>query len=395
MVRFDLMTLQPAAEGKAHGPFPLGTAMRLCLCYVTGGGTGLLGKAMRIDQMGERNNICIPETLKYSSAKTMAPRRNKASTQKTAQEWHPSDRAINYTIDENSRYDLKGKLGVLIANSYLECEKKVIDDYNTDVRDNFRIIPCAFFELGLQGSVENALLLTCALNSGFCDEVDAAKKGMPCDIDAYADTKLQRIIQGIRTGKIHGQPHIALLKEVWALPNGRRYPFVDWWRNNATGKAHHRRQWLLDVIKELHGDKTEDEAFHGLAYHLASRDLLYYHTKEGGGLGRWKKSCKKILDKELSPHQELVIADIKQAIRLRVPIFISRAIGTWMKYVGELKKYDLLFCSSSARGKASISSNNLLLYDDKVKKDCSVEAKARAWKKFTEALQKRYKELGL
>lgn len=320
-------------------------------------------------------------------------RTKQKQTGQNRQEWHPSKRARNYTIDQTNRYDLKGQLGILIGNSYLECEQGVIEDYNLNATsDKIRIFPCAFFEYGLQGNVENALLLTCALNSGFCDEADAAKQNSPCDIDAYEDPKLKAIIQKIRDGKFDEQPHIALLKEVWNLPNGANYPFVRWWKKIASSKSN-RHQWLIDVIKELHGDNQEDDdAFHWLADHLASRDLLYYHTHEGDVLGRWKRSCKKILGKELSPHQEAVIEDIKQAIQLRVPIFISRQIPTWVKYVKDLEEYDLLFCGSSSGG-VYISSNNLLLYKDKVINNRSAKAKSNAWEKLKDALKKRYKKL--
>ena len=63
-----------------------------------------------------------------------------------------------------------------------------------------------------------------------------------------------------------------------------------------------------------------------------------------------------------------------------------------MMYVRELRTYDLLFCCA-ARGNVAISSNNLLLYNDREQGRRDVNAKKKAWNTFIEALKERYNEI--
>lgn len=342
---------------------------------------------------------------KGSTKKAAAPKQSKkkqeAQTDKEA--WTPSEKATAYNdennriyrINENRRYHLDDTLGDIIDDSYLKCEKLVIDCYNTKVKnDANRIYFCAFFELGLQGSIENALVLICNQNCGFTDENAVKFQGAPNDIDAFEDEEIRRIILKIREAKKKDktpEPHIALLKEVRELEKGAQYPFVKWFRRICKGKVN---QWLIDVVREMLGkDKTDDEIYDWLAYHFASRELVFYHTHEAGNIiAGWKRACKEILGDDLSPHQKVVINDLKEAIKLRIPIFMSRSQEIWMDYVKELKGYDLLFSGASSGG-VYLSSNNLLLYQDKKNGKTSDEAKKKAWRKFTEALKKRYREL--
>ena len=272
-------------------------------------------------------------------------------------------------------------------------EEKIIDCYNKLVKKVAnRIYPCAFFELGLQGNIENALFLCGNLNSGFCDNKS------PSDIDAFEDEKLRKIIFDIREAKKHNnapEPHIALLNAARKLQNGN-YPFVNWFRDICSGSAFGGKQWVLDIIKNLIGnDKNDDEVFDWLAYHFATRELVFYHTKEAGNIvSLWQKAYKeseKIKGKGifLSPHQKVVIDDMKRAMELRIPI-ILRSQSTWFKYVEGLQDYDLLFCSASRR--IYLSSGNLLLCKGK-KNYTSAEAHKEAWKKFTEAIMERYKKI--
>lgn len=303
--------------------------------------------------------------------------------------WRPSPRAIGYQVNRNRKYILDDKLGAVIDNSYLECEGAIIDKYNDMIGDKwcFHIFPCAFFEVGLQGGVENALFLICNLNSGFTDDVD--KK--PSDIDAYEDKELRKIIMEIREGEITGEPHIALLKQVRDLPNGKAYPFVKWFDDMCNGKSREKgKLWLFDILQKLHGDKNSEDTYNWLAYHFASRELLFYHTKRGD-IKNWEKACQDILNKNQSPHQEHIISEVKHAIELKIPIVLTRQQKKWFEYVPKLKTYDLLFCCVTNRT-ISLSSNNVLLYKDR-KNGSSEAAKKKAWSKFVSALQSRYNQL--
>lgn len=340
---------------------------------------------------------------KGSTKKAVSPKQSTKKQKSKREKWTPSEKAIayndkdnqTYRINENRRYHLDDTLGDVIDDSYLECEKPIIDYYNQNIKyDTNRIYPCAFFELGLQGSIENALFLICNLNSGFTDANAVKPQGAPDDIDAFEDEGIRKIILKIRDAKKKDktpEPHIALLKEVRKLEKGAQYPFVKWFRKICKGKDN---QWLIDVVREMLGkDKTDDEIYDWLAYHFASRELVFYHTNQAGNIiADWKRACKEILDNDLSPHQKMVIKDLEEAIKLRIPIFMSRSQETWMDYVKGLEGYDLLFSGASSGG-VYLSSNNLLLYQDKIDGKTSDEAKEKAWKKFTEAINKRYKEL--
>ena len=306
-------------------------------------------------------------------------------------EWNPSARALNYRIDATKRYHLNDTLGDIIDDSYLASEKPIIDEYNRLVKqDKNRIFPCAFFELGLQGDIDNALILNLTLNSGFTDDTS------PNDIDAFEDKALRDIIKRIHNGDIAPEPHIALLKEVRELPQGRQYPFVVWFGKISSGSSNRKREWLLDVVRKLLGDgRTNEAVTDWLAYHYASRELLFYHTHDAGGvLERWEKACR-ITSKNtanaygdvFSPHQKVVIADVKKAVKLRIPIFVSRGMKKWLDYVPQLQTYDLLFCSSTPR-RVFLSSTNTLLCKDRENR--SDKAKKAAWTKLTAAIMARF-----
>ncbi len=306
--------------------------------------------------------------------------------------WKPSKRAIDYQVNPNRKYILNDKLGSVIDDSYLECEKEIIDKYNDIIGKQlcFHIYPCAFFELGLQGGIENALFMICNLNSGFTDDTDQT----PSDIDAYEDEELRKIICEIRSGKIAGEPHIALLKQVRELPQGKKYPFVQWFENQIIGKtSSNGKEWIIDLIQKICGDKKIEDTYNWLAYHFASRELLFYHTKNGK-IETWEKACQEIIKQRLSPHQEWVIKDIKRAIELRIPIFLTRQQEKWIEYahLPEIKNYDLLFCCVKNQN-ISLTSNNVLLYRDRQENHCSEEYKKKAWDTLYKAIKVRYNKV--
>ena len=188
--------------------------------------------------------------FKATLPKSKKEKKQKSKENKTP--WIPSERAQNYQINTQRRYHLNKELGDIIDDSYLEKEKRIIDCYNQDILDNkpvkhnILIYPCAFFELGLQGGIENALLLCLNLNSGFCDDNDV-KDDEFSDIDIFENPGIRNIIKQIRDGKIPGEPHIALLKQVMQLPNSDKFPFVTWFKK-ACGYSHKDSNWLFGLV---------------------------------------------------------------------------------------------------------------------------------------------------
>ena len=55
-------------------------------------------------------------------------------------DWKLSERAKNYRVDETKRTRFNDKLGDIIDDSYLECEKTIIECYSHTVKsDEYRI----------------------------------------------------------------------------------------------------------------------------------------------------------------------------------------------------------------------------------------------------------------
>ena len=284
----------------------------------------------------------------------------------------------NYPIDTNNTQvfvdPTTNKSFTIVDDSYVESELPLIEAYNNSVNEKCRIHLDAMFEFGVQGGIDNALLLVLNSNCGYGD-VDSV---------AFRDPRIRAAFAKIR--KDERRPYYALSKELRCVKQtdgkdkGKMFPMCGWWDGHI-GK----KKGLLALVKELKGGINEDEAIEWLSCHFAAREFYCYHS-EKSNINAWLRVCKG-QDSNFAPHQEVLIEEIRNAIKQEIPIFITRAKHQWFEFAKkhikeDLENYKYLFIRKNQRC-AYITSGNIR----RINNDDS------AWEEFKNVIETRFKKL--
>ncbi len=177
-------------------------------------------------------------------------------------------KVLDYPINTNNRQvfvdPTTNKEFTIIDDSYVESELPLIEAYNDRINEKSRIHLDAMFEFGIQGGIDNALLLVLNSNCGY-DSNDSV---------AFMDPRIRAVFADIRKDK--RRPYFALSKELRSVKqtDDKMFPMCGWWDGHIG-----RRNGLVALVKGLIGDCSENKAIDWLSCHFAAREFYCYHSK--------------------------------------------------------------------------------------------------------------------